>query len=50
MNKIEDKNERALLIHSAKNFYKLYGDIFRELASRFIPETDAKLDLKKAAA
>ncbi len=37
VNKIEDKKERDLLIHSAKNFYKLYGDIFRELDSRFIP-------------
>lgn len=37
INKIEDKKERALLIHSAKNFYKLYGDIFRELGERFIP-------------
>jgi pyrroloquinoline quinone (PQQ) biosynthesis protein C len=37
VNKIEDKKERDLLIHSAKNFYKLYGDIFRELGSRFIP-------------
>ncbi|MDP1522325.1 MAG: iron-containing redox enzyme family protein [Methylotenera sp.] len=38
VNKIEDKKERALLIRSAKNFYKLYGDIFRELGNRFIPE------------
>jgi len=37
VNKIEDENERDLLINSAKNFYKLYGNIFRELASRFIP-------------
>jgi pyrroloquinoline quinone (PQQ) biosynthesis protein C len=37
VNKIEDKKERDLLIHSAKNFYKLYGDIFRELGNRFIP-------------
>jgi len=37
INKIEDKKERDLLIHSAKNFYKLYGDIFRELGNRFIP-------------
>lgn len=37
VNKIDDKKERALLIHSAKNFYKLYGDIFRELGDRFMP-------------
>lgn len=36
VNKIDDKKERALLIHSAKNFYKLYGDIFRELGDRFM--------------
>lgn len=34
---IEDPVDRALLIHSAKVFYKLYGDIFRELAQRFLP-------------
>jgi pyrroloquinoline quinone (PQQ) biosynthesis protein C len=50
MNKIEDKKERALLIHSAKNFYKLYGDIFRDLGGRFIPEIDASFDFKKATA
>ena len=37
VNQIEDENTRDLLIHSAKNFYKLYGDIFRELGNRFIP-------------
>ena len=37
VNQIEDDNTRDLLIRSAKNFYKLYGDIFRELGNRFIP-------------
>lgn len=37
VNKIEDENDRKQLIHSAKNFYKLYGDIFRDLGERFIP-------------
>jgi pyrroloquinoline quinone (PQQ) biosynthesis protein C len=37
VNKIEDEKERALLIYSAKNFYRLYGDIFRELGIRFVP-------------
>jgi len=37
INKIENENERALLIHSAKNFYKLYGDIFRDLGEKFLP-------------
>jgi pyrroloquinoline quinone (PQQ) biosynthesis protein C len=45
VNKIEDKKMRDLLIRSAKNFYKLYGDIFRELGVRF-----PSLDLQKAAA
>lgn len=36
VNRIEDKNDQAKLIASAKVFYKLYGDIFRELADRFM--------------
>jgi len=31
VNKITDADDKALLIHSAKNFYKLYGDIFRTI-------------------
>jgi len=38
VNRIEDPDEQELLISSAKVFYKLYGDIFRELAARFIPD------------
>jgi pyrroloquinoline quinone (PQQ) biosynthesis protein C len=34
VNKITDKNDQQLLIHSAKNFYKLYGDIFRDIEAR----------------
>jgi pyrroloquinoline quinone (PQQ) biosynthesis protein C len=34
VNKINDANVQQLLIHSAKNFYKLYGDIFRDIAAR----------------
>jgi pyrroloquinoline quinone (PQQ) biosynthesis protein C len=34
VNKINDENDKKLLIHSAKNFYKLYGDIFREIEAR----------------
>lgn len=37
VNRIDDPADRACLIHSAKVFYKLYGDIFRELAARFLP-------------
>jgi pyrroloquinoline quinone (PQQ) biosynthesis protein C len=34
MNQITDKNDQAVIIHAAKHFYKLYGDIFREIAAR----------------
>ena len=34
VNKITDANDKAMLIHSAKHFYKLYGDIFREIEAR----------------
>jgi len=50
VNKIEDKKERALLIHSAKNFYKLYGDIFCELGSRFMPTNNTPSNLQQVAA
>jgi pyrroloquinoline quinone (PQQ) biosynthesis protein C len=34
VNKISDETDRKLLIQSAKNFYKLYGDIFKEIETR----------------
>jgi pyrroloquinoline quinone (PQQ) biosynthesis protein C len=34
VNKITDKNDKQQLIHAAKNFYKLYGDIFREIETQ----------------
>ncbi len=34
MNKVTDPKEQQLLIHTAKVFYKLYGDIFREVEAR----------------
>ena len=37
INRIDDPADRAALIHAARVFYKLYGDIFRELAARFFP-------------
>lgn len=36
VNRIEDESDQAILIASAKVFYKLYGDIFRNLADRFM--------------
>lgn len=41
VNRIDDPADRACLIRSAKMFYKLYGDIFRELAARFLPMAEA---------
>jgi pyrroloquinoline quinone (PQQ) biosynthesis protein C len=32
MNKIVDEDEQALIINSAKAFYRLYGNVFRELS------------------
>ncbi len=37
VDRITDPAELEVLVSSAKVFYKLYGDIFRELAARFIP-------------
>jgi len=37
INRIADPADQAYLIHSAKMFYKLYGDIFRDLGDRFVP-------------
>ncbi|WP_192510157.1 TenA family transcriptional regulator [Pseudoalteromonas aurantia] len=34
MNKITCPNEQAIITHSAKCFYRLYGDMFRSLESR----------------
>lgn len=31
MNKITDANDQAVIVHAAKRFYRLYGDIFRSL-------------------
>ncbi len=36
VNRLDDKQDQQQLIHSAKNFYKLYGDIFRDLGDRFL--------------
>lgn len=33
MNKITDPDEQAVIIHSSKSFYYLYGNVFRELLS-----------------
>jgi len=33
MDRIEDQEEQALIIHACKMFYGLYGDVFRSLRS-----------------
>jgi pyrroloquinoline quinone (PQQ) biosynthesis protein C len=43
VNQIDDPTDRAMLVHSAKMFYKLYGDIFRELEHRFFMTTFEKV-------
>lgn len=37
MNQVENTADREAVIHAARVFYRLYGDIFRELAARFLP-------------
>lgn len=37
MNQITNREDQAMIIHSAKNFYKLYGDIFKDIAARTMP-------------
>ena len=34
MNQITDEKDQAMVIHAAKMFYKLYGDVFRDVAAR----------------
>jgi len=34
MNKIINPDDQAIVIHAAKNFYKLYGDIFKDIEAR----------------
>lgn len=41
VNRITDAADQACLIHGARIFYRLYGDMFRDLGKRFIPETKA---------
>ncbi|MDD2916141.1 MAG: iron-containing redox enzyme family protein [Gallionella sp.] len=41
INRVTDPADQACLIHCAKMFYKLYGDIFRDLGGRFIPAAGA---------
>jgi pyrroloquinoline quinone (PQQ) biosynthesis protein C len=38
VNQVTDEDDQACLIHSAKIFYKLYGDIFRTIAAEHMQE------------
>lgn len=40
MNRIDDPEEQAQIIHSANMFYHLYGNIFRELEEGIRPQLD----------
>ncbi len=37
MNQVTKPKDQATVIHAAKQFYKLYGDIFRDIAARTMP-------------
>lgn len=39
IDRVTDADDQACLIHAAKMFYKLYGDIFRDLGERFLNGT-----------
>jgi cytidylate kinase len=39
VNRIDDAEDRAAIIHAAKRFYRLYGDVFRELDAGRVPAT-----------
>lgn len=36
MNQVTDSEDQAIVIHSAKNFYQLYGNVFRDIEKRFM--------------
>ncbi len=40
VNQITDEHDQATLIHSAKVFYKLYGDIFRTIEADFMHQSN----------
>jgi len=36
IDQVSDPEDLACVVHTAKMFYKLYGDIFRDLGDRFL--------------
>lgn len=45
MNQVTKPEDQAIIIHSAKVFYKLYGDIFRDVAARTMTIGNATLEM-----
>lgn len=41
--RMDDAADRDVVVHCAKVFYKLYGDIFSSLAQRFIPAAPERI-------
>jgi hypothetical protein len=41
VNRLESAGDRDAVIHCAKRFYRLYGDVFRELPLTLNPASDA---------
>jgi long-subunit acyl-CoA synthetase (AMP-forming)/pyrroloquinoline quinone (PQQ) biosynthesis protein C len=37
VNRLDDADDQAAIVHAAKRFYRLYGDVFRELDARRRP-------------
>jgi hypothetical protein len=42
MNKLEDAADRAAVLHAARMFYRLYGDVFRALPRADLTTTDER--------
>lgn len=50
MNQVTNPKDQAMIIHAAKRFYQLYGDIFRDIAARTMLTGPTQPDAMKAAA
>lgn len=46
MDRIEDPSDQAAIVHAAKAFYRLYGDVFRSLP---LPQAQAQATAQRAA-
>lgn len=50
MNRLDDADDRAAVVHAARRFYRLYGDVFRGLRDERPAANDASLRLAAEAA